>query len=167
MTAACTPLRTVLVVDDEEPIRDAVRFILEEAGFAVREALDGGGGLALLRASAEPLIVLLDLMMPGMSGLELLRVVAAEPAVAARHAYIIFSAARAFSAPTLQFYLPGKRLFDLPKPFDLDHLVAIVEQAARQLDGEGEEGDDPDDGGTAVVGAPAQATGAADTSGEA
>jgi CheY-like chemotaxis protein len=93
------PAQTVLIIDDEEPIRDAVHFILEEAGFAVLEASDGGAGLALLRASEVPLVVLLDLMMPGMSGLELLRAVAAEPALADRDAYIIFSAARAFSAP--------------------------------------------------------------------
>ncbi|HEV2460505.1 MAG TPA: response regulator [Ktedonobacterales bacterium] len=154
------PAQTVLIIDDEEPVRDAVHFILEEAGFAVLEASDGGAGLALLRASEVPLVVLLDLMMPGMSGIELLRAVAAEPALADRDAYIIFSAARAFSAPTLRFYLPGKRLFDLPKPFELDDLVAMVERAARQLDGE-RAGDD----GTAVVGVPTQAMGAEDTSG--
>jgi CheY-like chemotaxis protein len=154
------PAQTVLIIDDEEPIRDAVHFILEEAGFAVLEASDGGAGLALLRASEVPLVVLLDLMMPGMSGLELLRAVAAEPALADRDAYIIFSAARAFSAPTLRFYLPCKRLFDLPKPFELDDLVTMVERAARQLDGE-RTGDD----GTAVVGVPTQAMGAEGTSG--
>jgi CheY-like chemotaxis protein len=90
-------------------------------------------------------------MMPGMSGIELLRAVAADPPLNARHAYIIFSAARAFTAPTLHFYLPGKRLFDLPKPFDLDKLVAVVDQAARQLERESAER-------TAVVGAPAQAS---------
>jgi CheY-like chemotaxis protein len=158
--APTSPPRTVLIIDDEEPIRDAVRFVLEEADFAVLEASDGRTGLALLRASAEPLVVLLDLMMPSMSGIELLRLVAAEPELAARDAYIIFSAARAFSAPTLRFYLPGRRMFDLPKPFNLDNLVAIVAQAALQLD------EEPDaDDGTAVVGAPMQAMGAEDTSG--
>jgi DNA-binding response OmpR family regulator len=130
------PAHTVLIIDDEEPIRDAVRFILDEAGFAVVEAPDGREGLALLRASDEPRVVLLDLMMPGMSGIELLRALSTEPTVADRHAYIIFSAARAFSAPTLQFFMPGKRLFDLPKPFNLDELIAIVELAMQQLDGE-------------------------------
>jgi hypothetical protein len=59
-------------------------------------------------------VVLLDLMMPGMSGTDLLRAVAAEPALATRDAYIIFTAARPFSAPTLRLHLPDKRLFDLP-----------------------------------------------------
>jgi CheY-like chemotaxis protein len=147
------PVHTVLIIDDEEPIRDAVRFILDEADYAVQEAPDGREGLELLRASKTPLVVLLDLMMPGMSGIELLRTLSAEPEMAARHAYIIFSAARAFSTPTLQFYLPGKRLFDLPKPFNLDELIAIVELAVQQLDGERETGD-----GLATVDTPAQAT---------
>jgi DNA-binding response OmpR family regulator len=147
------PAHTVLIIDDEEPIRDAVRFILDEANYAVLEAPDGREGLDVLRASDEPLVVLLDLMMPGMSGIELLRSLSAEPAVAARHAYIIFSAARAFTVPTLQFFMPGKRLFDLPKPFNLDELIAIVELAVQQLESEREAGD-----GQVTVDRPAQAT---------
>ena len=130
------PARTVLVIDDEEPIRNAVRFILDDAGFAVLEAPDGRVGLDLLRTSDGPLVVLLDLLMPSMDGVAMLRKVAAEPELGARHAYIIFSAARGFTAPTLNLYLPGKRLFDLPKPFDIEDLVAIVKQAACYLDDE-------------------------------
>ena len=43
--------RTVLVIDDEEPIRDAVRTILEEEGYTVLDAPDGLVGLELLRTS--------------------------------------------------------------------------------------------------------------------
>ncbi len=157
-------VRTVLVIDDEEAIRLGVRMTLEDAGYTVLEAADGLEGLNLLRSTDEPLVVLLDLMMPSMSGLQLLHAVGTEPEVCARHAFIIFSAARAFSTPTLNFYLPGKRLFDLPKPFNLDHLVAIVEQAARQLDSESEiSGDDDHD--KAVVNAPVQGPSAEGTSG--
>jgi CheY-like chemotaxis protein len=130
------PVRSVLVVDDEEPIRNAVCFTLQEAGYTVLEAPDGRVGLDLLRASDAPLVIPLDLMMPGMSGIELLRAVAPDPPMNTHHPYIIFSAARAFSAPILHFYLPGKRLFDLPKPLDLDELVAVVDQAARALERE-------------------------------
>jgi two-component system, OmpR family, KDP operon response regulator KdpE len=130
------PARTVLVIEDEEPIRNAVRFILDEEGYAVLEAPNGRVGLDLLRANDGPLVVLLDQFMPEMSGAELLRAVAAEPELGARHAYIIFSASQELSAPTMRRYLPGKRLFDLPKPFDIDDLVAVVEQAARHVEGE-------------------------------
>jgi CheY-like chemotaxis protein len=129
------PARAVLIIDDEEPIRDAVRFILDDAGFAVLEAPDGRAGLDLLHTSNAPLVVLLDLMMPNMSGIELMHRVAADPILSERDAYIIFSAARAFSAPTpLRYYVLGKQLFALAKPFNLDDLVAVVEQAACYLD---------------------------------
>lgn len=130
-----TPTCTVLVIDDEQPIRTAVRFIIEDEGYAVLEAPDGRVGLDLLRASDRPLIVLVDLLMPTMSGSELLHVVAHEPALAARHTFILFSAAREVSAPTMPFSELHQPLFHLPKPFDLDDLVAVVGQAARQLDG--------------------------------
>ena len=128
------PKPTVLVIDDEEAVRSAVRLTLEDGGYRVLEAPDGRIGLDHLRAATEPLIVLLDLMMPSMSGLELLRALGAEPEVAARHAFIIFSAASAFRASTLVFYLPGQRLFDLPKPFDIDQLIIVVEQAERYIE---------------------------------
>ena len=65
----------ILVVDDEPPIRTVLRGYLEAEGFMVSEAADGSAALAELRAgSAEPVaLVLLDVMMPGMDGLEVLR----------------------------------------------------------------------------------------------
>jgi CheY-like chemotaxis protein len=128
------PAHTVLIIDDAEPIREGVRLILEDAGVFVLEARDGREGLDLLRQSDTPLVVLLDLMMPHMSGVELLYAVAAEPEFASRDAYIIFSAAHALTAATLRSFLLGKRMFYLPKPFDINELVSIVEQAALVLD---------------------------------
>lgn len=127
------PKRTILIIDDEEAVRSAVHLTLEDGGYRVLEAPNGLAGLDHLRTATEPLVVLLDLMMPSMSGLELLHALATEPEVGARHAFIIFTAASAFSASTLVFYLPSKRLFDLPKPFDIDQLISVVELAERQL----------------------------------
>jgi two-component system nitrogen regulation response regulator NtrX len=63
---------TVLVVDDEKAIRDSLRMILEYEGYQVEEA--GGGAQALARvADRPPDAVLLDIKMPEMDGLELLR----------------------------------------------------------------------------------------------
>jgi CheY-like chemotaxis protein len=58
----------VLVVDDEEDIREAVRFSLEQEGFHVACASNGYEALQQLRVEPEPCLVLLDLMMPVMSG---------------------------------------------------------------------------------------------------
>lgn len=66
-----TPNR-VLVVEDDEGIREMLRYNLTAAGFAVQEARDGVSGLRTAR-TASPDIILLDLMLPGMSGLDFCR----------------------------------------------------------------------------------------------
>src|ERR1019366_3737282 len=65
-------MRQVLVVDDEPHIRAVLRGYLEADGFAVAEAGDGETALRLVRDGA-PDLVLLDVMLPGMDGLEVLR----------------------------------------------------------------------------------------------
>ncbi|MEU0530893.1 response regulator transcription factor [Amycolatopsis tolypomycina] len=62
----------VLVVDDDETVRDVVRRYLEVAGFTVDQAGDGAEGLARF-AAHEPDLVVLDVMMPGINGLEVCR----------------------------------------------------------------------------------------------
>ncbi|KDN16221.1 response regulator transcription factor [Amycolatopsis rifamycinica] len=62
----------VLVVDDDETVRDVVRRYLEVAGFTVGLAGDGAEGLAKF-AAHEPDLVVLDVMMPGINGLEVCR----------------------------------------------------------------------------------------------
>ncbi len=65
-------MRRVLVVDDEPHIRTVLRGYLEADGFAVTEAADGDTALAALR-DQPPDLVLLDVMLPGIDGLEVLR----------------------------------------------------------------------------------------------
>src|SRR5579864_3839017 len=68
------PTATLLVVDDEQPNLDSLERIFSREGYRVLLAASGAQGLELLRA--EPVdVVLTDLMMPGMSGQELLRAV--------------------------------------------------------------------------------------------
>ena len=63
---------TILVVDDHEEIREALAEILEEEGHEVLQAVDGLDALEVI-ASSHPDVVLLDIAMPGMDGLETLR----------------------------------------------------------------------------------------------
>jgi len=63
----------VLVIDDAEGIRQYLASLLELRGFAVDTAEDGRSALALLESGAAPDVVLLDVMMPGLDGLETLR----------------------------------------------------------------------------------------------
>ncbi len=122
-------MRMVLIIDDEDDIRFGMRLALEEQGYTVIEASNGRKGLTRIRQATAPLIVLLDLMMPHMSGLALLRELGNHPAFAAHHAFVLVTGARAFTAETLARYLPNRRLYALPKPFEIDQLVQVVEQA--------------------------------------
>ena len=72
----------VLLVDDEENIRMLVRFNLEKAGYEVIEAGDGKQALALAR-NETPDIAILDLMLPGIDGLEVCRLLKQSPETAA------------------------------------------------------------------------------------
>jgi DNA-binding response OmpR family regulator len=62
----------VLVVEDDEGIREMLKYNLTIAGFSVQEASDGSAGLRTARTS-RPDLILLDLMLPGMSGLDFCR----------------------------------------------------------------------------------------------
>ena len=65
-------MRTLLVVEDERPLAETLRFNLEMEGYRVRTAEDGIEGLSMARA-LQPDLVLLDLMLPRMDGLDVLR----------------------------------------------------------------------------------------------
>ena len=64
--------RTVLVVDDDAVLRRVVRAVLEADGFRVIEAHDGQQGLEMA-ATEQPSVVILDVMMPGLDGVEVCR----------------------------------------------------------------------------------------------
>ncbi|HEX8794188.1 MAG TPA: response regulator [Polyangiaceae bacterium] len=67
-------MKTVLVVDDDADIREAVADVLEDSGYFVLEAGDGREALARLDSlHGEPCLMLLDMMMPNMNGAELLK----------------------------------------------------------------------------------------------
>ena len=71
--------KTILIIDDEEPIRELLKLTLQSAGFdSILEASDGEDGLALA-ARYLPDLILLDLMLPGMDGLSVCRRLKASP----------------------------------------------------------------------------------------
>ena len=69
---------SILVVDDEQPIRELLRWMLGDAGHVVYEAAEGNEALEFLRQNPPVDIVLSDINMPGMDGIELSKCVWAE-----------------------------------------------------------------------------------------
>ena len=108
----------VLVVDDDPDIRETLRDVIEAEGFAVVCAADGQKALEALRQGLRPSLVVLDLMMPIMSGWELLDAVRAERELAGLPVAVI-SASGGRTAP------PGATC-SLRKPVDLDTLIELV-----------------------------------------
>lgn len=126
-------VKKVLVVDDDESIRETLRTVLEDADYAVEEASDGLGALKCLRACREKMVVVLDLMMPGLDGAGVLGVVAGDRRLAEQFGYVLVTANN--NTLTLAFATLLKNL-SVPlvtKPFDIDRLVRVVDEVARRL----------------------------------
>jgi CheY-like chemotaxis protein len=125
-----------LIVDDDKDLRDSLRFLLEMEGYEVDEARDGLEALDILRASLHPLVVLLDVVMPRMNGIEVLRTVAGEPRLAARHTFLMVTANEDRLQPASDHLLRQLAVPVVAKPFDLDRLLDVVAASAQRL-GEG------------------------------
>ena len=83
----------VLLVEDDEDLRETLEITLRSHGHQVETASDGTEALAWLRsADPRPCLVLLDLMMPGMSGFELRSQMTADPALASVPVVVITGA---------------------------------------------------------------------------
>lgn len=124
----------VLVVDDDEAIRDTMRLVLEDSGYRVDGVADGATALERMRTATERYIVLLDLIMPGMDGTAVLVDVANDTRIATRHVYILMTAAQAKLTPDVQNILARLNAPILNKPFDLDVLLSMVGEARKRLD---------------------------------
>lgn len=115
----------ILVVDDEPDQRFLLRRILQRAGHEVSEANDGAAALRAVRESAPDLVVT-DMMMPVMDGVELIRCLRGDPATA--HIPIL-----AASGDTR---LAGAADAVLAMPYDWHHLLTLV--AALLKEGRGQ-----------------------------
>jgi CheY-like chemotaxis protein len=120
-----TPVR-VLVVDDDDVIRQLISLNLELEGFEVYEAADGLDALQKVR-DVNPAVVTLDIMMPKLDGWDAAARLRSDPATA--HVRVVLLSARAQEADLKR----GSRLgvdYYLTKPFDPDELVAVVRRLA-------------------------------------
>jgi len=117
---------TVLVVDDEEYIRDLVTSSLRLAGFTARSVPDGSQALAAI-ATSPPDLVLLDIRLPGMDGLDVCRTLRAE----GNDIPIIFLTARDTPEDRVNGFTKGGDDYVI-KPFSLEELVARVRAVLRR-----------------------------------
>ena len=124
MTTGARELRA-LVIDDEEDLARLVGDYLRREGFATQVALDGEQALALARA-ASPDVVILDLMMPGIDGVEVCRQLRTFT-----DAYIIMLTARADEVDKLIGLAVGADDY-LTKPFSARELTARVKAMLRR-----------------------------------
>jgi len=118
----------ILVIEDEKEIRDLVRYNLEREGFKVAVAADGEEGLRRLFA-ARPDALVLDLMLPGRSGLEVLRELRGEPST--RDLPVIVLTARSAEMDKLLGFEHGADDY-LTKPFGPRELVARLRALLRR-----------------------------------
>jgi DNA-binding response OmpR family regulator len=118
---------TVLVVDDEPTIVEVVGRYLARAGFQAREAFDGPGGLEAARRE-RPDLVVLDVMLPGFDGIELMRRLREEPG---EPVPVILLTARAEEPDRLIGLRRGADDY-VVKPFSPAELVARVEAVIRR-----------------------------------
>jgi DNA-binding response OmpR family regulator len=118
----------VLVIEDEKEIRDLIRYNLERADFRVTAVADGEEGLQRLFA-ARPDAVVLDLMLPGRNGLEILREVREQPAT--RDLPVLVLTARAAEMDKLLGFEHGADDY-LTKPFSPRELIARLRALLRR-----------------------------------
>jgi UDP-3-O-[3-hydroxymyristoyl] N-acetylglucosamine deacetylase len=143
---------TVLVVDDEERIRSSLRGILSDEGFRVIETGHAPGVMGII-AREHPELVLLDVWMPELDGIELLRRIKAERP----HTRVIMISGHANIQNAVAATRLGAEDF-LEKPFSVAGLLASID---RVLSGEtGGSRPEPAGDGVAAGRAPASATGA-------
>jgi two-component system nitrogen regulation response regulator NtrX len=113
----------VLIVDDDEDLRTAVRGVLENAGYPTAEANDGQEALAFMQqAQDKPALLLLDLMMPSMDGWQLRGRLRTDPVLAAIP--IVIMTAHAGVLRAVSNARPETPV--LSKPLDVVRLLQVV-----------------------------------------
>jgi CheY-like chemotaxis protein len=115
----CAEGRSILVVEDDADIRDAIRIVLEDEGYGVRTAGNGREALEALTRGLRPCVVLLDLMMPVMNGWQVLEQLKNDASLSSLPIVVVSAARDARD-------LPDTVRRCLHKPVPLDVLLKVV-----------------------------------------
>jgi CheY-like chemotaxis protein len=131
---------TILVLEDDREIRESIVDVLEAEGYLVESAANGKEGLARLREIEKPCLILLDLMMPVMSGGEFLALARKDDALATIPVVIVSA------WPSEAAQIAGATQGYVKKPIDLETLLATVDRFCSK-GGDGEPGSQTRSGG--------------------
>lgn len=113
----------IVIVEDHQTMREAMRLVLEPEGFDIREAADGPTALATIREQL-PDLVFLDLNIPGTSGADVLRELKSDPATSGVRVIIVTAAGDEAKQRVLGLGADGY----FTKPFSPTALLRTVEQ---------------------------------------
>ena len=128
-SGAAESRRRIVIIEDDRDIADAMRYALDRAGFNVRIARTGEEGLDAVRRGAD--LVLLDLNLPGMDGMEVCRMLRRQPG--STHTPILIVSARGEEVDRVLGLEMGADDY-LVKPFSMKELVARCKVSLRRLE---------------------------------
>ena len=111
----------ILVVDDDDAVRETIVEVLEDARYDVRAARNGREAIDILRSNSRPCLILLDLMMPVMNGWEFVRETAQDPALSDLPICLV-------TAVAATQRLPDGPVAVVRKPLELTALLNVVQQ---------------------------------------
>ena len=124
-------MNNILIIEDDPDIREVIRLLLENDGYTVTEAANGVNGLQLLTEDTD--LVILDIMMPGMSGLKTCEKLRQHSTVP-----VLFLTARVQESDKLLGLMAGGDDY-LTKPFGVMELISRVKALLRRVGGMEEE----------------------------
>lgn len=123
------PAAPILAVDDSATIREMIVSVLSGKGYRVLTAADGAEALQRLRAATEPYVVLLDIVMPLMDGIAVVREIESDSALkGAGHRFVLMSSTVRMSQPDVP-----RTAGQLAKPFTRQQLTEMVEAIENSL----------------------------------
>jgi CheY-like chemotaxis protein len=109
----------VLVVDDEDVLAEMIAALVEDLGHEARVASNGREALRSLATIAySPALIISDIMMPQMGGLEFVQALRADPRFQTVPIFLMSAAARPGDAQEADLFIP--------KPFDINQLIALI-----------------------------------------
>ena len=120
--------RTILIIEDEGDIIELVKYNLEKEGFSVRSAEDGEKGLRVIK-NLKPSLILLDLMLPGIDGLEVAKIIKKDDTLS--HIPIIMLTAKSSESDIIVGLEVGADDY-IVKPFSPKVLISRVKAILRR-----------------------------------